>query len=323
MIKELHIKNFKSINEMSINLGRINIFIGAPNSGKSNILEAIGALSMIGYDPSRPKTFLRFDRIIDLFYDQQTKKPIEISTDNGKNKTVFEFVNNKIKILTFDGNRYDYDMRGEFRGVEGNSDLSWYKQFKYYLFKKDIEFRQDNYEGLSPPFGSNLPMLIYSNNEIKSMFENIMSEFHYEPIVDPYDNNIKVMKKARSLKVLLPYEVISEGLRRLIFFKTSVLSNEKSIITMEEPESYLFPYYVSNFAESLGLREDDNTYLIATHNIYLLQSIIEKTPKDQLKVFITHMNDGETKITELSSEEIITLFDEDPFHKISSMVNNG
>ena len=92
---------------------------------------------------------------------------------------------------------------------------------------------------------------------------------------------------------------------------------------MEEPESYLFPYYVSNFAESLGLREDDNTYLIATHNIYLLQSIIEKTPKDQLKVFITHMNDGETKITELSSEEIITLFDEDPFHKISSMINNG
>ena len=42
MIKKLHIKNFKSIKELDLNCARVNVFIGEPNTGKSNILEAIG-----------------------------------------------------------------------------------------------------------------------------------------------------------------------------------------------------------------------------------------------------------------------------------------
>ena len=41
MIDNVTIENFKSIDKLSINLGRLNVFIGANGSGKSNILEAI------------------------------------------------------------------------------------------------------------------------------------------------------------------------------------------------------------------------------------------------------------------------------------------
>ena len=41
MIKEISIKNFKSIEEATIKPKNINIFIGANNSGKSNLLEAL------------------------------------------------------------------------------------------------------------------------------------------------------------------------------------------------------------------------------------------------------------------------------------------
>lgn len=41
MIKDIIIKNFKSIVETSISLGNVNVFIGANGAGKSNILEAI------------------------------------------------------------------------------------------------------------------------------------------------------------------------------------------------------------------------------------------------------------------------------------------
>lgn len=41
MIDNVTIENFKSIDKLSIDLGRINVFIGANGSGKSNILEAI------------------------------------------------------------------------------------------------------------------------------------------------------------------------------------------------------------------------------------------------------------------------------------------
>ena len=41
MIEQIRIQNFKSIEDLTLNLGRINIFIGENGCGKSNILEAI------------------------------------------------------------------------------------------------------------------------------------------------------------------------------------------------------------------------------------------------------------------------------------------
>ncbi|MBC8229921.1 AAA family ATPase [bacterium] len=49
MIEKLAMKNFKSIKDLEIDCGRVNLFIGEPNTGKSNILEAIGLLSWCGH----------------------------------------------------------------------------------------------------------------------------------------------------------------------------------------------------------------------------------------------------------------------------------
>jgi len=45
MVQSIRIEGFKSIPTMTLELGRINCFIGANGVGKSNILEAIGVLS--------------------------------------------------------------------------------------------------------------------------------------------------------------------------------------------------------------------------------------------------------------------------------------
>lgn len=45
MLKRVEISGFKSIKSQSLELGKINLFIGQNGSGKSNILEAIGMLS--------------------------------------------------------------------------------------------------------------------------------------------------------------------------------------------------------------------------------------------------------------------------------------
>lgn len=45
MIERIEINGFKSLREFEIELGTVNVFIGANGSGKSNILEAIGVLS--------------------------------------------------------------------------------------------------------------------------------------------------------------------------------------------------------------------------------------------------------------------------------------
>ena len=45
MLKKLIVERFKSIRAATIELGRVNLFIGGNGAGKSNILEAIGVLS--------------------------------------------------------------------------------------------------------------------------------------------------------------------------------------------------------------------------------------------------------------------------------------
>lgn len=45
MINKITIKSFKSLDEQEVELGLVNVFIGANGSGKSNFLEAVGVLS--------------------------------------------------------------------------------------------------------------------------------------------------------------------------------------------------------------------------------------------------------------------------------------
>lgn len=45
MIDSLTIKSFKTLKETSLDLGQVNVFIGANGSGKSNVLEALGVLA--------------------------------------------------------------------------------------------------------------------------------------------------------------------------------------------------------------------------------------------------------------------------------------
>ena len=45
MLAGLSVRTFKSLDDVTVDLGRVNVFIGANGSGKSNLLEALGVLS--------------------------------------------------------------------------------------------------------------------------------------------------------------------------------------------------------------------------------------------------------------------------------------
>jgi len=81
MISKLSIRNFKSIKELDIDCARVNLFIGEPNTGKSNILEALGALSWAGHRANTPlNEYVRFDGVQNLFYDNLVEEPVRIET---------------------------------------------------------------------------------------------------------------------------------------------------------------------------------------------------------------------------------------------------
>ncbi len=87
MIKEIKIENFKSIESLNLDLGRLNVFIGANGSGKSNILEGIafGSVALAdrldnGYIENKGA---RLDRIfLKSAFEVNNKKDILIQFQN-------------------------------------------------------------------------------------------------------------------------------------------------------------------------------------------------------------------------------------------------
>src|ERR1039457_3148642 len=59
MITKITIGSFKSIEKAEIELGNLNVFVGANGSGKSNLLEAIGVLSAAADGKGNDQTLLQ------------------------------------------------------------------------------------------------------------------------------------------------------------------------------------------------------------------------------------------------------------------------
>src|SRR6266542_737741 len=49
MITKLKVESFKSIQTAELELGHVNVFVGANGSGKSNLLEAVGVLAAAAF----------------------------------------------------------------------------------------------------------------------------------------------------------------------------------------------------------------------------------------------------------------------------------
>lgn len=59
MLTKLSAERFKSLGTLDIDLGRVNVFIGANGSGKSNLLEALGVLGAAAFGRVDDETLLR------------------------------------------------------------------------------------------------------------------------------------------------------------------------------------------------------------------------------------------------------------------------
>ena len=95
MTTSIEIKNFKSIKNITLkDCKRINLLIGRPNVGKSNILEALATFSFPYARYTNNKSlqqFIRCENESNLFYNGDTSKDVEILTDFDK----FVFRSNK------------------------------------------------------------------------------------------------------------------------------------------------------------------------------------------------------------------------------------
>ena len=320
MIKVLKIDNFKSIKQLKLECKRINILIGEPNTGKSNILESLGFFSFGRYyNCGSFGDFVRFERINNLFYDEVLDETVTIDVDHMKLKLQFkegaftaEIHENGSNIVVLRGNYNDLTFAGG-----PTEPLS---TFKFYKFAVQRTFPRPESDFLLPVSGSNLMSLMLAHKELRSLANDIFSNFGLRLGLRPQENKIEVIKQLEDIIVSYPYSLVSDTLQRIIFYLFAVLSNRDSILVFEEPESHAFPYYTKYFAETIAQDDRNNQYFISTHNPYLLLPLIEKVPKDDVAIFITYFEDYQTKVKTLSTEEMEEVMEIDVFSNLDKFL---
>jgi AAA15 family ATPase/GTPase len=308
MIKELEVKNFKSLKYLKLNCKRVNLFIGKPNTGKSNILESIGIFS---FPYGNLSDFVRFENMINLFNDANLEEKIGIANDiynfevkfeNGKFKgDCFEKIPTKRSSFNFD---YDYGGKGVSGGMSAISP------FKFYRFAIMKEFKRPGSNFLLPPRGDNLLSILQTNKGLKKIVGDIFSEYGLRIVLKPQEDKIEVLKEIEDIIISYPYSLVSDTLQRVVFHLVAIETNKDSIVIFEEPEAHAFPFYTKFLAEKIALNKN-NQYFISTHNPYLLLSVIEKAPKNDIGIFITYFKDYQTMVRPISKEELPKILDLD------------
>lgn len=319
MINKLSINNFKSIKSLELECKRINIFVGKPNTGKSNILEALGLLSFMNYaSQAELHSFVRFKRINNLFFDEALDQKIKIQFDNYI--LDFSFQNRSFLGLVTDirdNNKGVLEqISGDYNGLQTMQNSQVTAFIKYYKFIQLDTFDMPDSSFLLPPSGRNLLSLLLSNRELRGVINNIFTPYGLRLVLKPQENQIEIQKQLDDVVIAYPYFLISDTLQRMVFYLCAVLSNKDSTLVFEEPESFAFPYYVKYLAETLALDENRNQYFISTHNPYFLLPAIEKAKKNDVAIFIVDYKDYQTIVRPLAQKEIAEIAEIDIFSNI-------
>jgi len=303
MIKTLQIENFKSIKHLKLDCKRINIFIGEPNTGKSNILEVLGFISSL-YHSQTPRRFVRFENMRDIFYDHVLENKVGIRFNGKALEVTFKDGNFQVNYSDGKANPYDiyaYDYSGNARMASHNADFS---ASKFYRFAIREDYPDQRSEFLHPPDGDNLLAVILARKELRTLLKQIFEHFGLSLVLEPREGKIKVQKQLEDVIIAFSYPLASETLQRLVFYITAIHSNNNSILAFEEPEAHAFPYYTKYLAEIIALNKNDNQYFMSTHNPHFLLSILEKTPKREAAVFLTYLKNYQTKVKSLTTSDI-------------------
>jgi AAA15 family ATPase/GTPase len=312
VIKKLEIENFKSVKHLKLDCKRINLFIGEPNTGKSNILETIGLLSHVCSRRSI-RSFIRFENMTDLFYDHILENNVRILFDEKTLEIEFKDGTFSGSYINEKGERtsafISYDYQGSVSAsillpARMNRILTDFSLFKFYRFAVRSDFPGQRSDFLDPPDGDNLLAVVLVRKDLRAILWQIFDSFGFKLVFEPQEGKIRVQKQLEDIVISFPYSLASETLQRLVFYLTAIYSNKNSVLAFEEPEAHAFPYYTKYLAETIAHNKNNNQYFISTHNPYFLLSVLEKTPKNEVAVFRTKLEDYQTKVKALTEEQI-------------------
>lgn len=227
MINSIRIQNYKSIVDLTLELGRFNIIIGTNGCGKSNILEAIamGALSTSDYvDIGRLSSYgIRVtepDLMVNAFEDTDSNMvqfiQLEVSGDNKPYNTIIALSHEEKRNIWMGFKPKEYEIiKQHYKKTKNASIREVIPYEKYHQLRKELIEK--------PTFQS---FLTYSPNE--NTMRDMVRTISVYPLGVHGEGLFQYLKLAKT-QYLFPK--INEGLRFLDWFEDvspadDLLSNE-------------------------------------------------------------------------------------------------
>ncbi len=321
MITKLSVSNFKSVRQLDIECRKVNLFIGEPNTGKSNILESLALMSWCSRPDQNLFNYVRFQTTQNLFYDQLLDHEIQLSLSLSSGKANaglhVRFKNNRFELRSKpSGALATVDYQGHPTSSSGPLPTG---DIKFFRFKNLSNYSDPTPGGLKPPDGANLFSVVFSSEILRNTMKEFFQKYELRLVLKPQEKLFELQKQTDDLVYSIPYALSSDTLRRIIFYTVAIDSNKDSVLVFEEPESNAFPYYTKYLGERIAL-DKTNQFFIATHNPYLLSAIIEKTRKEDVQVFITYFKDFQTRVKPLKPDEVVDLMEADPFFNLEHFI---
>jgi AAA15 family ATPase/GTPase len=278
----------------------VNVFIGEPNSGKSNVLEALTLLSKEGI--AKVRELARVQQPADLFFDREVERELEVAAEPGIILRM-KFQNGNFVVsgsISGEQMKATLDQSANFALKSGDISNTSVRCYHYRALNKG-DWINTHYGHLLPPYGTNLPALLYTNKVLRDSISAFFKSKGFRLELRPQDNEILMSKEVDDVLYSFPFESISETMKRIVFYKAALESNENAVLIFDEPEANTFPLFTKYLAERIAL-DATNQFFFSTHNPYVLMNIIEKTPQAELAVYATRMRNYRTELHRFTPE---------------------
>lgn len=325
-LKYITVSNFKSLKSVTLDeCRRINVLIGRPNVGKSNILEALALFDVpyLTYAPNKSlRQLVRSGYTGDIFHNGGIDKDIKIES-NLYAITLRRTVSNG---LSMDLRTYQDSVETQFNfnptlTLTTKKIPDCYPSILAYFFPKQIHPESANLDYLLPPSGQNLMEVVAHLPKLKSQLADLLRGYGLKMVFDTGSQEIKAMRENGLDMFLVPFTSLADTFQRFIFYKAAIESNHYKVLCFEEPEAHTFPPYISNVIESV-LQSQSNQFFITTHSPYVLSSLLESAGED-LAIYVIDMAEGETVVRRLSDYQLQETYDAgiDIFYNIETYLS--
>ena len=327
MITQINIKNFKSIVDLELPLGRFNVLIGANGCGKTNILEAISFgiasiwdkldnefLGLRGIRFSEPKF------MTSGFDDLSDKIGIDIHTNKQKYNNLIWYREDQKRWIS------DWVIESPLPDLSIKNFLSYCpEESSLRTFREEIQTLPLGRKGEG--LFRYLKELGQSEKGIqilKEIKEKLSLLDWYDDLKIPegsFSNDSTVLIRDRYLSETMQYfdqRSANEGFLYLLFYLTLFISHETpELFAIDNIESAFNPKMCTELIRTLTdlARKHDKQVIVTTHNPAVLDGL--NLAENDERLFVVRRNiDGHTRVNRIEHKAERTM-------KLSELWLNG